>query len=172
MSDALERFVRWACRDVRFHKLYPGTVELDRGDGSMDVTPDDDEIRGMGLPPLRARAGLPGEVTADAGARVLVGFDGGDPKRPYIAEFGGGRGTVKLGGGTSSIAGMGDPLEVLMSGPVGVQAIINGYYVQPGTPPVVVPLPGVPLLGFPIVTIPPGTVTAQIQTGNPKWKKR
>jgi hypothetical protein len=170
VSDALERFVRWVCRDVRFHRLYPGTVELDRGDGTMDVTPDDAEIRGMGLPPLRPRAGLPAtKVTADKGARVLVGFEAGNPKRPYIAEFASGRGTVEIDG-SAAVACMNDPIEVLMTGPVGVQATINGYYVQPGTPPVVVPLPGVPLLGLPVVTIPPGTVTAIVQTGKPKWK--
>lgn len=167
---ALERFIRFVTRDARFHRLYPATVELVRGDGSMDVTPDDEEIRGLGLPPLFARPGLPGTTaTADAGARVLVGFAGGDPKRPYIAEFASGRGTVSIDG-EAAVACMNDPLDVLLEGPVGVQATINGYYVQPGTPPVVVPLPGVPLLGFPVVTIPPGTVTAIVQTGKPKWK--
>lgn len=169
--SALERLIRRICGDTRFHRLYPGTVELVRGDGSMDVTPDDEEMRGMGLPPLFPRAGLPAaKVTADAGARVLVGFAAGDPARPYIAEFASGRGTVSIDSGEASVACMNDPLDVLLEGTVGVQATINGFYVQPGTPPVVVPLPGVPLLGLPVVTIPPGTVTGIVQTGKPKWK--
>lgn len=167
--SAIERFIRRVCRDVRFHRLYPATVELVHPDGAMDVTPDDEEIRGMGLSPVRPRPGVPAtRASVEKGGRVLLGFEAGDPKRPYIAEFGSGRGAVAFNGGVAGVAGMGDPLEVLFPPVVTITGVVSGQYIQPGPPPTPVPLPPVPLVGG-VLTIPPESVTAVVQAGNPQW---
>lgn len=169
----LARFIRWVCRDLRFHRHYPATVELVHGDGSMDVTPDDDEIRGLGLPPLRPLAGLPGtEVTSAKGARCLVGFRKGDPTKPYISAWAENAplGSISIDGGQAGVSGIGDVVEVLFAdGPVPVEGLLEGFTQPPGLPPpppVPTPPGGLPFVGT--ATVPPGTVTAIVQTGNPK----
>lgn len=166
---ALERFIRWVCRDTRYHAHYPATVELVHGDDSVDVTPDDDAIRGEGLSSLRPDPGLPATGIRPArGARCLVAFKAGDPKRPFISEWeSGGIDRVMLDGGLAGVAGIGDPLEVLLATPCVIAGFIDGVLQPPGAPPPPpIPLAGVPMTGT--ATLAPGSVTAIITTGNPK----
>lgn len=63
--------------------FYPCRVDAAASDGStLDVTPQDSRI-----PPqqsVKLRVGIPGAVAvAQAGATVLLSWDGGDPKKPY-----------------------------------------------------------------------------------------
>jgi hypothetical protein len=171
-AEALAKFIRWVMRDLRYHRHYPATVELLRSDGSMDVTPDDDEILGLGLPPLHAQAGLPGTVVHGArGARCLVGFRAGDPRQPYISAWSsGGLALISVDGGTAGIAGMGDPVEVLLPEVVTVEGLLEGFTQPPGAPPpppIPTPPGGLPFTG--VATVPPGTVTAQLQGGRPNF---
>lgn len=84
--SALERFIRRVMGFTKYHALYPCTVESQDGNGLLDLTPDDEAIRGTGLGEVPIRHGLPGfTVKVKAGARVLLGFEAGDPKRPYAA---------------------------------------------------------------------------------------
>lgn len=172
IGDALARFVRWVCRDTRFHAHYPGTVEVVHADGSMDVTPDDAEIRGLGLAALRARAGLPGtKASGAAGARCLIGFEAGDPRRPYISAWASGAAvaSISVDGGTAGVAGFGDPVEVLLPDVMTVQGFLEGFTQPPGAPPpppIPTPPGGLPFSGT--ATVLPGTVTAITQAGNPK----
>lgn len=81
---------RWADRTIGrrldYLALYPATVAKQAGDGALELVPDDPRIKGFGLLPLRIRNGLPGlKVTVPSGARVLIGFEAGDPTRPYAA---------------------------------------------------------------------------------------
>jgi hypothetical protein len=166
-GEALAAFIRWVCRDLRYHRHYPATVELQRGDGSVDVTPDDDEIRGLGLTNVRAQPGLPGtEVRATRGARCLVGFRGGDPRRPYISAWEtGGLELISIDGGTGGVSGIGDVLEVALPPVLTVSGLLNGVTTPP-PPAVPIPIVNLPFSGT--ATVPPGSVTAIAQTGNPK----
>lgn len=171
-GENLARFIRWVMRDTTFHRHYPATVELVHADGSMDVTPDDEAARGFGLTALRAQAGLPGtEVRGARGARCLVGFRGGDPKQPYISAWAAGSAVdvISIDGGTAGVAGIGDGVEVLLPDVVTVEGLLEGFTQPPGVPPpppVPTPPGGLPFSGTAVVL--PGTVTAILQSGNPK----
>jgi hypothetical protein len=74
-------------RRLDYHALYPCTVVLqDPITGRLDLLPDDDKVRGFGVTGVPIKTGMPGWlVGASTGSRVLLGFEGGDPKRPYVA---------------------------------------------------------------------------------------
>jgi len=79
---------RWADRTIGrrldYLALYPATVVTQAADGTLQLVPDDSRIKGYGMFPIRIRHGLPGiDVKVVDGARVLVGFEAGDPTRPY-----------------------------------------------------------------------------------------
>lgn len=85
----LAGLIREVMRGVDWLALYPARVLLQRADGSLDLVPDSSR-----LPPLTAvplRVAVPGaRVTVPAGARVLLGFESGDPTRPAAGLFEGG----------------------------------------------------------------------------------
>lgn len=65
--------------------LYPATVAAQGDDGSVDLRPDDARW-GQGLAAVPVRHGLPGvTVRVRVGARVLLGFEAGDVRRPYCS---------------------------------------------------------------------------------------
>ncbi len=166
-SSALERFIRWVCRDARFHGHYPATVELVHGDGTVDLTADDPELAGTGLTNVTVEAGLPAtEAVGAPGARCLVAFAAGDRRRPRVTEWEGGPAQyTRLAGGTAGVAGIGDVVEVALPAVVAVSGMVLGV-VTPPPPAVPFPLPPMP---FQItVTVPPGTVTCVVAGGNPK----
>lgn len=79
LTGIVERLTDWR----RYLALYPAVVARVLSDGTLEVIPDDAAMRGSGL---RARylsgsaagGGLP--LTRD---RVLLGFEGGNPERPF-----------------------------------------------------------------------------------------
>lgn len=114
LTEELARFIRWVMRDVRYHKLYPSTVQSQDGFGPVSLTPDDEEIRGQGLDAVTLWHGLPGvEVKVKPGARVLLGFHAGDPARPYAKLWESGSiEELRFDGGTQPLAREGDPVTV------------------------------------------------------------
>jgi hypothetical protein len=113
-SSRLERFIRWVMRDTRYHALYPCTVESQASDGSLDLTPDDESIRGTGLQAVPIRHGLPGvRVKVKQGARLLVGFEAGDPSRPFASFWEPGAiEEISVDGGDQPVSRKGDPVTV------------------------------------------------------------
>ena len=113
-------------RRVDYFAFYPATVTNQAADGTLEVLPDDQQIRGGGMASVPVRYGLPGfRAEVPDGARCMVGFDAGDPKRPYVATWmedslGGGSDVVDLlefDGGSKSVARVDDET-------------IGGYLVQ------------------------------------------
>lgn len=89
MRESLERFIRWVMRDTLYLGKYGSTVQRQHEDDSLDLLPDDDRVRGTGLSRVPIRHGLPGvRVRVTPGARVLLGFEAGDPRRPFVADWG------------------------------------------------------------------------------------
>lgn len=133
LRDELATFARNALGRVPFLGLTPGTVRAQAGDGTLDVVLDP----GAALPELVGvpiRHGLPGvtAISVGAGARVRVGFDGADPRRPFAVLWDAGNATsVTLNGSTRQLARTNDTTA-------------NGYlltaagsvvgYIPPGTP--------------------------------------
>lgn len=75
-------------RDRLYGRLWPCTVAAQNADGTLDLTPDDDGIRGTGLSSVPIRYGIPGvTVTVAEGARCHVGFDNADPSRRFACLF-------------------------------------------------------------------------------------
>jgi len=84
-----DRLLERVRREADFAKLWPAAVVSQAADKTLELTPDDERLRGVGgLNAVPIRHGIPGiAVVVSAGARVRVGFDGGDPKRPYAVLF-------------------------------------------------------------------------------------
>lgn len=91
MADGFDRFkgaladlVRQLTGHTDFHALYPATVKAQNDDNTLELKPDGTKLPGFSKVPIRH--GLPGiTVRVVKNARVLLGFEGGDPQRPYAA---------------------------------------------------------------------------------------
>lgn len=127
LASLIEAIVLRHVRKLDYLALYPATVHSQDGDGNLQVFPDDQRIPGIVGVPIRRP--FPGsEVSVSSGARVLLGFEGGDPSKPYALGWGG-DGLVSVDvGGTRPFARVGDPVTVFMTPavPVAVSGTISG----------------------------------------------
>ena len=93
LYDVIRGIVRGLVPETDYLALYPSTVIVQDSDGTLQIKPDSSKI-----PPLagvRIRSFAPQvAVELEQGARVLLGFEGGDPDKPYAALWG--SGTVTL----------------------------------------------------------------------------
>ena len=83
IKSALARMVKTFAARLDYLALYPArVVSMDVGAQTVEIKPDDERVPDLADVPLRH--GLPGiEVEVESGARVLLGFEGGDPTRPF-----------------------------------------------------------------------------------------
>jgi hypothetical protein len=146
VSEALKRVIRAVMRDTRFHKLYPCTVESQDANGLLDLTPDDQELRGTGLGAVPIRHGLPGfTVKVKSGARLLLGFEAGDPKRPYAALWEPGAvEEIVFDSGTNPVACDGDSATVFFPPALLITGGLVGAFPFTGT--ITITSPGVGLI--------------------------
>ena len=108
---ALERLLGRLTRRVDYTALWPARVVAQRGDGTLDLVPDSPRVAPCQGVPYRTLRGLSVEVSA--GARVLLGYEGGEPSRPYALAWEIGDATsVRVNGGTRSAARDGDSVSV------------------------------------------------------------
>jgi hypothetical protein len=79
-GPALANFIRAVVGPVDYYAQHPARVLAQNGDGTLELQPDSPRIPALSAVPLR---GLPGvAVKVAAGARVLVGFESGNPGAP------------------------------------------------------------------------------------------
>lgn len=112
---ALERIIDFVARDRLYLRTFECTVERQADDGTLDLVPDDERIRGTGgLQGVPIYHGLPGvTVTVVQGARVLLQFVGGDPSKPFASLWRSGDiEQISFNGGQSPVARKGDPVAV------------------------------------------------------------
>lgn len=108
---AFERLLGRLTRRVDYLGLYPARVVAQRADGTLDLVPDSPRVAPCQGVPYRTLRGL--SVDVPAGARVLLGYEGGDPSRPYALAWEIGDATsVRVNGGTRSAARDGDSVSV------------------------------------------------------------
>lgn len=83
LTAAFDAMARRALREVDYLAVYPAKVVQQNDDGTLDVLADSPRVA---LPRAIRYRTLPGlELTVPAGTRVAVGFEQGDPSRPYAA---------------------------------------------------------------------------------------
>lgn len=154
---SFERIVRQLIGDFRYERRWPATVVADNGDNTVELDPDDPAIGGgRGMSRVPVRSGIAGATSrAEPGARCLLAFDDGDPRKPAVVawEYAKASGTVYLDGGTAPVARNGDLVELLLSKQTPISGTIQGSYVVPGSPPVTVPVPPGTPFNF-IATVP------------------
>ncbi len=167
--EALAGFIRWVMRDVTYRRMYVARVEADH-EGTVDLTPEADELEGLGLQRVPVRVGVAGaRVRLERGTRCLVGFDDADPRRPKVVawEYAADSAHVTFDGGARKVARVGDPVKVLVGETTAVQGIATGTLTIPGSPPTIVPVPGAPFAGF-VTGLVPEDVVAEVAAGAPK----
>jgi hypothetical protein len=70
---------------IDYSRRYPCKVVSQNANGTLQVMPDDDKIRGSGLDHCEIYVGLPGtKLKVPNGAECLVAFKAGDPSRAYV----------------------------------------------------------------------------------------
>lgn len=109
-KEGLAVFVRRLFARVDYFALYPSKVVAQNADGTLELRPDSDRLPGLSKVPVRL--GVPGSVKVSGGARVLLGFEEGDPGRP-IATLWETRTVIeiRLGDGTMEPAALGTTLK-------------------------------------------------------------
>lgn len=113
---ALERLLGRLTRRVDYTALWPARVVAQQGNGTLDLVPDSPRVAPCQGVPYRTLRGLSVEVSA--GARVLLGYEGGDPSQPYALAWEIGSATsVRVNGGSTRAAREGDSVSVTL--PIG-----------------------------------------------------
>lgn len=119
--------------------LYPARVVSQGADGRLDLVPEDARIAPCSGVPLRY--GAPGlTATVPGGGRVLLGYEHGDPGRPYAALWEAGEVTaLSVNGGTSRAAREGHAthggsITLTTSALLGPTAFVVQYMSAAGVP--------------------------------------
>ena len=91
LPEAVTKLLKPFLRRLDYQALYPGTVLKDWGTLKVDVKPDVPVVASA-LPDLveiPLRVSFPGLVSVKlkAGARVLLGFEQGDPSKPFALPY-------------------------------------------------------------------------------------
>ena len=133
---ALDRLLGRLTRRVDYTALWPARVVAQRGDGTLDLHPDSARVAPCQSVPYRTVRGLSVEVAA--GARVLLGYEGGDPARPYALAWELGDATVRVNGGSTRAAREGDSVSVEI--PIGAVLVMVAGVPTPNPTPI--PLTG------------------------------
>lgn len=88
VRSAMDAFLKKIRSVTEYAYRYRCRVARQNGDGSVDVEVEDARMKGRGVGSCRIRAGVPGaRIVVPAGARCLVGWDDGDPARPYVSDW-------------------------------------------------------------------------------------
>ncbi len=129
VKGPLAALIRSVLSRVDYFAFYAAKVVAQSADlSTVDLVPDDTKLPGLQAIPVRL--GMPGcAVQVAAGARVLLGFENGDPSRPFAALWGtSGLTLIKLAGGGAAAARNGDSVKVTLTA-----ADITQILAPPGT---------------------------------------
>lgn len=137
VKGPLAAWVRSVFARIDYLARYPARVVAQNAStGALELVPDDPRLPGMSAVPIRY--GVPGlRATVAPGARVLVGFAGGDPSKPEAElwesasvtklELDGT--TIVLNGGSAKVARVGDTAAAgttMATWVAAVHALLNG----------------------------------------------
>lgn len=155
LTAAFDGMVRRSTRRMDYLAVYPGRVVEQRANGTLDVVADSPDVQLPRAIPYRTLPGLALEVPA--GTRVAVGFEHGDPARPYAGLWEHGDVTRwTLDGGTHRAAREGHAtadgsVSATTTPPAGTPPLVNLIlaYTPPGGAPQTLTIAGLP----PTVTV-------------------
>lgn len=176
MSDLranIERVVTEALRGSVFLGRFAATVVIDHGNQTVDLEPDNEAMRGLGLQYVPVLAGVASATAVvEPGTRCLFGFVDGDPTKPrvYAWEYAANSAVISLDGGQAAVARYGGSVKVL----VGAATVISGTaggiqdIPNPSPPPPTLPNPIPDSTQFSVVANFVAPVYGVIQQGNPK----
>jgi hypothetical protein len=137
LMAAFGRLVDALTRRVDHLALYPCRVVAQRADGTLDLQAEDPRVGSPASIPYRTLRGLSVEVSA--GARVLLGFEGGDPSRPVALLWELGDATVvRVNNGDVKVARDGDDVSAsaaMTAWMTAVNARLAGSPTPPPSPP-------------------------------------
>ncbi len=150
LLESFGRLVEHLTRRVDYLALYPCRVVAQREDGTLDLQAEDSRLGAPAAVPYRTLRGFSVEVSA--GARVLLGFEGGDPARPVALLWELGDATVvRVNGGDTEVARKGDAtntgtVTVVATPPTGVPPVVTLTLTltPPGGVPQVITIAGLP----------------------------
>lgn len=118
-KESIAQVVRALVGPVDYFALYPCKVVKQRTDYTLDLKPDSARVAAPVQVPIRTIPGI--RVKVSAGARVLLGFEGGSPSAPYAQLFEYDGAVVKIeidaaevvfNGGIKKVARDTDPVNV------------------------------------------------------------
>lgn len=103
-GTVFERIFKPLRQAIDYSRLWPARVVSQRANGKLELDPDDARFKGLGgLDQVPIRPGIPGTtVTVPKNTRVRLGFDGGDPTRPFAALWDVGAVTLVVIGDTGN----------------------------------------------------------------------
>lgn len=114
-GNLLERVLQGVRREIDFSRSYPCRVVSQRADGSLELLPDDELLKGRGLDKIAIHSGLPATVKVSPNARCDVAFSAGDPARPYVHGWESPSALeIALGGGALSVGRQGDVVTLFL----------------------------------------------------------
>lgn len=108
VKRAFAALVKQLMSRIDWLALYPCRVVTQAADGTLELQPDDPRMPGVTGVPIRL--GLPGvTVRVQPGARVLLGFENGNPQLPMATLWEShGVAEISFDGGLASVARVGD----------------------------------------------------------------
>ncbi|WP_394845192.1 hypothetical protein LZC95_50220 [Pendulispora brunnea] len=117
MKGALLGVVRALFARIDYLALYSCRVVSQNADGSLELMPDDARVPGLSR--VEIQYGVPGvKAKVKPGSRVMVGWQNGDPAKPYAALWEPeGLELLILADGSRPIARQGDAVQVLVTLP-------------------------------------------------------
>jgi hypothetical protein len=136
LAAAVATMVRGEMRGVDYLAMYPGRILAQSADLlAVDIACDSKTVGGHRDIPLRI--GIPGTkvklTTGAGGARAMLGWENGDPQRPFVALFESGgleeirisATKVVLADGDRPVACVGDIVQVTLAIPAPVSATLT-----------------------------------------------
>jgi hypothetical protein len=123
-------------KGLDFLARYPATVLISRDGNIVDVEPDDKRLPKLEKISLRVTA-PDFEVKVARGTRVLVAFEGGDPRFPFAEQFGAGSlEKLKIAGGGQKAARVADTVKVTIPPFTVLVAIPTAPFFAPNPTPI------------------------------------
>ena len=112
ISRQIERMVQSMTRETAYLKHYICKVQSQSGQ-TVDLMPDDPDMRGDGLTGIPISNGLPGvEVKVAPGSDAILFYEDGDPTKPKAKIVSADHISITFAGGTMPVARVNDTTTV------------------------------------------------------------